>query len=118
MKIEDAKQRNAVAYEELKQNFIDNGFDDESAQHKAYSLVQPKLQKELESVYLERLLWIRELRRDPIHRKIMKTRDDFVDNDDFDPEEALEAAVDKRKFLLKRLLKDSGRFPEDDDEEN
>ncbi len=30
----------------------------------------------------------------------------FVDNDGFDPEEAMEAAVNKRKFLIKRLLKD------------
>ena len=28
------------------------------------------------------------------------------------PDEAIAAAVDKRKFLLKRLLEDQGRFPE------
>ena len=27
-------------------------------------------------------------------------------NDDFDPEEAMDAAIDKRKFLIRRLLKD------------
>ncbi len=36
----------------------------------------------------------------------MQTNDVFVDNDDFDPEEAMEAAVDKRKFLIKNFLKD------------
>ena len=35
----------------------------------------------------------------------MQTRDAFMSSDDFDPEEAMEAAVDKRKFLMKRLLK-------------
>ena len=40
------------------------------------------------------------------------TKNNFVDNDDFDPEEAMEAAVEKRKFLIKRLLKDYS-FTED-----
>jgi hypothetical protein len=52
-----------------------------------------------------------ETTKDPVH-KIMHTKDALVENDDFDPEEALEAAVDKRKFLI-RLLK---RY--DFDEEN
>ena len=36
----------------------------------------------------------------------------------FDPDEAMVAAVDKRKFLLKRLLEDQGRFPEQRIERN
>ena len=52
------------------------------------------------------------LKKDLIHKKIMATRDDNVDNDMFDPDEAMTAAVDKRKFLLKRLLEDQGHFPE------
>ena len=45
-----------------------------------------------------------------IHIKIMAARNYFLDNDMFDPDEAIAAAVDKRKFLLKRLLEDQGRF--------
>ena len=33
----------------------------------------------------------------------MRTKDAFVDNDDFDPEEAMEAAVDKKKILIKNF---------------
>ena len=47
----------------------------------------------------------------------MQTKDDFVSNDNFDPEEAIEAAVEKRKFLFKRLLKDYS-FTDSDDEDN
>ena len=47
----------------------------------------------------------------------MQTRDAFMDSDDFDPEEAMEAAVDKRKFLIKRLLRDCS-FTEDNDDED
>ena len=52
------------------------------------------------------------VQKDPIHKKIMATREDYVNKDMFDPDEAIAAAVKKRKFLLKRLLEDQGRFPE------
>ena len=52
-----------------------------------------------------------------MHCKIMKTRDEFVENDVFHSEEALEAAVDKKKFLLKRLLK-HGTLSEDGENTN
>ena len=62
---------------------------------------------------------MRQLKKDPVHKKIMHTKDELVENDYFDPEEAMEAAVDKRKFLLQRILK-SYNFDEenDGDEEN
>ena len=99
--IEEAKERNVSEYEEIKQNFIERGLDEESASSQAYSLILPKLQTDLERIYLERLFWMRQLRKNRVHRKVMNTRNDF------DHDEALEAAVDKRKFLLKRLLKDN-----------
>ena len=52
------------------------------------------------------------LKKDPIHKKIMATRDDYVKHNMFDPNEAMAAAVKKRKFLLKRLLEGQRRFPE------
>ena len=94
-------------YEEIKQNFIERGLDEESASSQAYALILPKLQKDLERIYLERLFWMRQLRKNRVHRKVMNTRDAFINSDDFDHDEALEAAVDKRKFLLKRFLKDN-----------
>ena len=47
----------------------------------------------------------------------MQTKDDFVSKDYFDPEEAIEAAVERRKFLFKRLSKDY-TFTDSDDEDN
>ncbi len=66
---------------------------------------------------MERLLWITQLDNDPVHKKIMQTKDAFVDNDDFDLEEAVEAAVDKRTFLIKNVLKDY-TFTDDSDDED
>ena len=47
-------------------------------------------------------MWMHEMKKDPVHRKIMQTKREFMENDDFDPQEALEAAIDKRKFLIRR----------------
>ena len=47
----------------------------------------------------------------------MQTNDAFVDNDDFDSEEAMEAVIDKRKFLIKRRVKDHN-FDEGVDDED
>jgi hypothetical protein len=118
--IEEAKQRSNITFEEMKENLINSGLDEQSAMDEAYSNILPKLQKELENIYMERLLWMRQLKKDPIHKKIiMHTKDALVENDDFDPEEALEAAVDMRKFLIRRLLKgygfDEENYDDDDD---
>ena len=84
----------------------------------------PTVQNKLENVDMERLLWMRQLKKDPVHRKIMHTKHVFVENDNFDPKEAIEAAVNRRKFLLKRFsnnleLKDedeSDKESNDDDD--
>lgn len=47
-----------------------------------------------------------------MHKKIVQTKGALVNDDDFDSEEGMEAAVDTRKFLIKRHLKDY-RFTED-----
>ncbi len=115
--VEEAMQRRKTAFEEMKTNLIHRGVDEQSAGEKAYLNVLPMLQKELESIYMERLLWMKQLKNDPVHTKIMQTKDAFVHNDDFDPEEAMEAAVNKRKFLFKRLLKDYSFIEENNDED-
>ena len=62
---------------------------------------------------MEHLLWMKNL----VHKKIMQTKDASGDKDGFDPEEAKGVAVDKRKFLIKRLLKDHSFTEKDDDED-
>ncbi len=79
-------QKHRPGFKEMKMNLIHSGLDEQSAAEKAYLNVLPMLQKELESIYMERLLWMKQLNNDPVHKKIMQTKDAFVDNDDFDPE--------------------------------
>ena len=103
---EAAFERNMTEYEKLIDNFTDEGLDEEEAKNKAYVLVLPKFRKDLQNVYLECLLWIQQLKKDPVHKEVMETRDRFINEDGFDSKEAIEAAIDKRKFLLKRLFRD------------
>ncbi len=91
----EATQQNLSEFEELTQNFTAEGFDENEAKDKAYLLIVPKLRKDLQNIYLKRLLWIRQLKKNPIHKKIMETRDVFVNDDNSDHREALEAAIDK-----------------------
>jgi hypothetical protein len=65
--IEEAKQRSNIAFEEMKESLINSGLDEQSANDKAYSNILPKLQKELENIYMERLVWMKQLKKDPVY---------------------------------------------------
>ena len=57
-----------------------------------------------------------EMKKDPIHKKIMETRKRFVKDDSFDADEALTAAIKKRKFLWEGMLQDRQHFSDNDDD--
>ncbi len=77
--VEEAMQKHKTAFEEMKMNLIYSGLDEQATEEKAYSNVLPMLQKDLESIYMERLLWMKELGNDPVHKEIMQTKD-FIRN--------------------------------------
>ena len=114
--VEEAMQKDKEAFQEMKMNLTHSGLDEQTAGETAYSSILPELQKELRSIYLQRLQWIQQLEKDPVHKKIMQTKDAFVNDEDFNPEKAMEAAVNKRKFLINRHLK-GYNFTEDSDDE-
>ena len=110
--INDAASKVRDQYDDILQALPMEGHDESEAKQEAFEKILPVFQKELGDVYMDNLAWMKALKKDPIHKKIMVTRDDYVNNNMFDPDEAIAAAVKKRKFLLKRLLEDQGRFPE------
>ena len=59
-----------------------------------------------------------EIKKDPIHKKIMETRKRFIQDDSFDTDEALTAAIKKRKFLLERMLDDRQHFSDNNDDDD
>ena len=68
------------------------------------------ISKGLGDVFMDNVAWMETLKKDPIHKKIVAIRDDYVNNDMFDPNKAMAAAMNKRKFLLKRLLDNQESF--------
>ena len=53
-------------------------------------------------VYKSKVKFARKLRRDAIHKAVMTTLENVRVEEDMDYEEALDYAVDKRKFLIRR----------------
>ena len=115
--IHEAVMELRTKHNEIVQSFQNGGFSEIDAKKQAFSEILPDLRKKLGNIYLDRLKWMTQMKRDPVHRKIMKTKDAFVNEDDFDPDEALTAAIKKRKFLLERLLEDRQYFPDGNEEE-
>jgi len=98
------------------QQFLDKGKTQNYAENAAFNALLPMSRRRLRRTYLERLRWTHRIKHDVIHRKVMKTLRRFIEEDDMDFDEAAEAAVAKRKFLLNRLMRKK-LLPDDDDEE-
>ena len=116
--VHEAASELRTKYDEFVQSFQNEGMSEIEEKKEAFSEILPVLRKELGNVYLDRLQWMIEIKRDPVHRKKMKTKDALIDEDHFDPHEALAAAIKKRKFLLERILEDRQHFPENDDNDD
>ena len=65
----------------------------------------------------DRLQWMLKVKRDPLDSKIKKTRV-AAEKDDFDPDEALAAAIKIKEFLSERMLEHRQHFPENDKDDN
>ncbi len=102
--IHEAAAELRAKHDVVVQSFQNDRFSEIDAKKQAFSEILPELRVELGNVYLDRPQWMSQMKMDPVHRKIMKTRDAFVDEDNFDPDEALIAVIKKRKFLLERML--------------
>ena len=98
------------------QRFLDRGKSKDYAEIAAFNTLLPVSRRNLRKTYLERLKWTHRIKFDAIHRKVMKTLQRFIDEDDMDFDEASESAVEKRKFLLNRVMKKKP-LPDDDEEE-
>ena len=100
------------------------GLGKKLAQIRAYNEMLPELRKALRQVYIEHLKWVHVLREDPIHEAILETRKKFQEEEDMDFNEAVEAAVNQRKYLLNRVFQpmeepdtDEEDMDEDDEED-
>ena len=53
--VEEAMQKHKAAFQEMKMNLTHSGLDEQTAEETAYTNILPELQKELKSIYLQRL---------------------------------------------------------------
>ena len=60
----------------------------------------PSARCKLRKLYLRRLKWYSRIKQNKIHRQVMHTARRLMNEDSMDREEALEAAVERRKFLI------------------
>ena len=82
-----------------------DGDSENVARVKAENALVPVCRKELRKVLLEYLQWMRVIEKYPTFQKVIETRlREFKDTEGFDWLESTELAIDKRKFLLNRML--------------
>ena len=81
-------------------------------------------QKMFKKRYADFLIWLHYLKRNPTHKKIMETVKDLQDGPlEYDREEAIQNAIEQRKFLLDRIVQDrkcraDDRDGDDDNDED
>ena len=102
------------SYVKQLERLLDKGASKAVAKAKALNVLLPAHRRRLRKLYTYYLTWFRHLKRDHVIQEVMNTLRRFMDEESMDYEEAAEAAVDKRKFLLNRLFE---RYQVPDEEE-
>ena len=98
------------------QQFLERGKSQTYAENAGFNALLPVWRGRLRRTYLERLKWIPRIKNDRVHRKVMKTLRRFIEEDDMDFDEAAESTVEKRKFLLNRIMQEKLVTDESDDD--
>ena len=99
------------------QQFLDSWKSQNDAENAAFNALLAYGEEDYEGLNLERLKWIHHIKLDTVHRKVMRTLHRYIDEDDMGFDEAAESAVEKRKFLLNRVVKEKLLSDESDDDE-
>ena len=113
---EDLKE----SYMEEVKRFLDKGKTQDYAEKAAFNALLPLSRRRLQRTYLQRLKWTHRIKRDALHRKVMKTLQRFINEEEMDFDEAAELAVAKWKFLLNRVMRKQllpDKSDDDDEEE-
>ena len=103
---EDVEEQHKKKLEALITEFQKSGDSEEVAAVKAYNSLLPLYREDLKDVLLEELKWIRALKKDPIYREVVATRDELMEEKGYDWLESTQLAIHERRFLLNRLFKE------------
>jgi len=100
----EAIERHENNWQHLVDNYEQAGENAETAKIKASNDLVPTYRKELRAVLFEYLKWMHGLKKNAEYRKVMETKQNLMDTEGFGWEEATEAAINQRKFLLNKLF--------------
>ena len=87
------------------------------------SLTLGKRQKKFRQILGDFIIWYQHLRKNEIYKKVLETIQSLKDDNDYDNDEAIRAGIERRRFLLDRLISEGnemsdGENVDDDDDED
>ena len=103
-----------VRFEERVQELVEDDIPEHKASRIAMREIQPAVTSNLYKIFRRKVEEMEELRRDPVYIKIRETRKRVMVDDDFEEDEALYHAIEKRKFLIQKA---AGFLDDTSDEE-
>ena len=81
-----------------------NGITYEEATKHVYDALMPEYTRKLMKTYIKYLRLLKGLQRDSTHRTFWRTKKRLIEEEGYDEDESIDAAVNQRKFLLQRML--------------
>ena len=114
-----------VKFEDVKERLTDGQLSEKEVAEQARRVVKPDIINHICEHYSNFLKIWHFAKEDDYHRQIMGTKRRLIDDEDFEPIEAIEYAVKKRKFLITKatemtddtLLEDKVPAPQDIEDE-
>ena len=76
------------------------------ARRHVYQDMQSTYRKAVINIFTKRMVWFDEIRRHPVYKTIKKTATNFIDLEDYNPEEAWKSAIGKRKYIFDNILEE------------
>ena len=106
---------NRDVYDQMVEEYVENGMNLEKSQEKANSeMVKHNRDKWLDQ-YSNTLITIESMKQNEVHKAIRKLVHKYVDDKGYDITEAIKAAVNKRKFGFDKYIKE---YDSEDEEES
>lgn len=101
---------------ELAEQMREENEDIDSLKRRVRRKLLPKYRKHFRKVYQRKLLQIESFRKNPIHKRVMKTVKKLKRKDGLDTDEAIRRAVSDRKHLINRLVSSDSEESSDESE--
>ena len=102
-------------FENLVEEYEREGKEKDEAEALAKQTLLPKYREEAIEKYLNMIRWQRSMSSDPIHKKVKATAKRLREEEEYDPYESWQYALEKRKFLLDEKIKRFKLTEEDSD---